>query len=101
MVRVRHNRALRRAFAKRSATPIWRPRRKALAKLLRGMATELSVAYAVCVTVQTALRCQDAEEDRELELCLRTQVADAISRHVEKLCMFAQRLAPAKPVSED
>lgn len=63
------------------------------------MATELSVAYAVCVTVQTALRSQDADEDRELELCLRTHVADAISRHVDNLRLFAQQLAPAKLVA--
>jgi hypothetical protein len=65
------------------------------------MATELTVAYSVCVTVQTALRCQDADEDRELELCLRTHVADAISRHVDNLRMFAQQLAPAKLASQE
>jgi hypothetical protein len=64
------------------------------------MATELTVVYAVCVTVQTALRCQDADEDRELELCLRTHVADAISRHVDNLREFAQRLAPTKLAQE-
>lgn len=101
MVTVRHRRSPRRALAKRSAAPLWRPSRKALAELLRGMATELSVAYAGCVTVQAALRCQDADEDRELELCLRTQVAEAISRHVDKLRMFAQQLAPAKPASQE
>jgi len=60
------------------------------------MATELGVAYAVCVAVQAALRCQDADEDRELELCLRAHVADPISRNADNLRTFAQRLAPAK-----
>lgn len=101
MVTARHNRTLRTALARRSAAQIWRPRRKALAELLRGMATDLSVAYAVCVTVQAALRYQDADEDRELELCLRTQVADAISRHVDKLRSFAQQLAPATLTSQE
>ena len=98
MATVRHK---RRALAKRSAAPIWRPSRKALAELLRGMATELSVAYAVCVAVQAALRCQDADEDRELELCLRTHVADAISRNADNLRTFAQQLAPVKLASQE
>lgn len=101
MVPARHKRTPRRTLAKRSAAPIWRPSRKALAELLRGMATELTVAYAACVTVQTALRCQDADEDRELELCLRTHVADVISRQVDSLRMFAQQLAPAKLASQE
>lgn len=65
------------------------------------MATELTVAYSVCVTVQAALQFQDADEDRELELCLRTHVANAISRHIDNLRVFAQRLAPAKPASQE
>ncbi|HEV2271382.1 MAG TPA: hypothetical protein VGR92_18165 [Steroidobacteraceae bacterium] len=65
------------------------------------MAKELTIVYAVCVTVQGALRCQDADEDRELELCLRTHVADAVSRHVDNLCDVAQQLAPARLASQE
>src|SRR5215469_11155949 len=98
MVTVRHK---RRAPAKRSAAPIWRPSRQALAGLLRDAATELSVAHSVCVAVQAALRCQGAAENRELELCLRTQVAEAIRRNADNLRMFAQQLAPARLVPEE
>lgn len=94
MATVRHGRMPRKAFAKQPAASIWRPTRKALAAILRKIATELNVAHAVCVTVQAALRGQDADEDGEMELRLRTHVADPISRQVDELRTYAQQLAP-------
>jgi len=72
----------------------WRLNGKALAGALREAVNDLSVAYATCVTVQTALRAQNADEDSELEICLRNHVAAAISRQIEELGLLARALGP-------
>lgn len=79
----------------------WRLNGKALAGALREAVNDLTVAYATCVTVQTALRAQNADEDSELEICLRNHVAATISRQIEELGLLAQTLGPtAESVSE-
>lgn len=77
----------------------WRPNAKAVAAALREIANSnhLNVAYATCVTVQSALRGQNSDEDTEIEVCLRTHVGGAILREVEELRVLAQAV---KPVSE-
>lgn len=93
MPTVRHRRIARKVLPQRSVGSMWRPSRKVLAGIFRKMATELNVAHAVCVTVEAALRAQDADEDGKMELCLRMYVADPISRQVNELRTYAQQLA--------
>lgn len=71
----------------------WRPNAKALAAALREIANHLNIAYATCVTVQSALRGQNSDEDTEIEACLRTHVGGAILREVEELRLLAQTLS--------
>jgi hypothetical protein len=41
------------------------------AALLSGLVRRLEDAYAVCVTAQTALAAQNADQDAEIARCLR------------------------------
>jgi hypothetical protein len=62
---------------------------------LKAMAWRLTTAYCTCVTVQAALEGQAADHDPEFARCLRSGVADSVSRQVEKLHVLLRRLTGA------
>ena len=66
---------------------------------LKAMAWRLTAAYCTCVTVQAALEGQAADHDPEFARCLRSGVADSVSRQVEKLHILLGRLTrtPSAP----
>lgn len=73
---------------------------RALVGELKGMAWRLTTAYCTCVAVQAALEGQAADHDPEFARCLRSGVADSVSRQVEKLHVLLGRLTgmpPARP----
>lgn len=49
------------------------------------MLNDLHASYAACVAVKGAHGNENADEDQETELCLRTRVAAAVSHHIEDL----------------
>ncbi len=57
------------------------------------MAWRLTTAYCTCVTVQAALEGQAADHDPEFARCLRSGVADSVSRQVEKLHALVRQLS--------
>ncbi len=68
------------------------PGGKELALQLNVAASELQAAYFTCVTVETALLGQDADQDKDIAFCLRLNVAEPLNRQVEKLRGLARRL---------
>lgn len=71
-----------------------RPSHKTLAAALRESAHRLALVYSTCVTVQRALQAQKADEDTEIEECLRGHVTAAIYRELQDLRDLAQALHP-------
>ncbi len=59
------------------------------------LAWRLTTAYCTCVTVQAALEEQSADHDPEFARCLRSGVADAVDRQVERLHALVRRLSGA------
>jgi hypothetical protein len=64
-----------------------------LAEPLNRIARELDVAYAVCVTVEMALKGQNADADEEMALCLHRHVGEPMCRLAEELRFVASGLA--------
>jgi hypothetical protein len=64
---------------------------------LKSMAWRLTAAYCTCVTVQAALEGQAADHDPEFARCLRSGVADSVSRQIERLHALVGRLAGSPP----
>jgi hypothetical protein len=56
------------------------------------MAQRLEVIYSTCVTVQWALRGQNAEQDADLARCLMWHVSEPVSAQVERLQGILGRL---------
>lgn len=73
-----------------------RPSHKTLAAALRESAHNLALIYSTCVTVQHALQAQKAEEDTEIEECLRHHVTASLYRELQDLRELAQALHPAE-----
>ncbi len=65
-----------------------------LSNRLGELAMELESAYATCVTVQLALQSQDADEDGQIETCLREHVCNPLGRASEALREASERLRP-------
>lgn len=65
-----------------------------LSNRLRNLAIELDSAYATCVTVQLALLSQDADNDGEIETCLRTHVCDPLGGASRALREVSERFRP-------
>jgi hypothetical protein len=64
---------------------------------LRTMAWKLAAVYCVCLTVQSALEGQAADHDPEFARCLRSGVADSVSRQVERLHFLVERFGGKSP----
>jgi hypothetical protein len=74
----------------------------ALRRSLRDIERRLEVAYATCVTAEQALLAQNCEHDREIALCLRWGVSDAISQQQHRLRTASSSLSgPADGSLED
>jgi hypothetical protein len=71
----------------RTSTPAHRPKSRPaeLSAALADVARRLEVLYSTCVTVQLALKAQNAEQDADISRCLMQQVT-------EPLCVQAQAL---------
>jgi hypothetical protein len=74
--------------------PSARLRCAALRRSLRDIERRLAVAYATCVTAEQALFAQNCEHDREIALCLRWGVSDAISQQQHRLRTIASSIPP-------
>jgi hypothetical protein len=60
---------------------------------LREVACILNVVYSTCVTVELALKGQNADQDCDILAMLRMSVAEPVSRQAERLHLIAQSLA--------
>ena len=69
-----------------------RPSRKTLAAALYKVVHNLALVYSTCVTVQHALKAQNADQDTEIGECLQTHVTAALFRQVTDLRELAQAL---------
>jgi hypothetical protein len=63
-----------------------------LSNRLGQLAMELESAHATCVTVQLVLLSQDADEDGQIETCLRTHVSNPLGHASEALREVSERL---------
>ena len=62
-------------------------------KTLAEVELRLAVAYATCVTVEQALMLQNSDYSREMAVCLRWGVGNAISHEQARLRKLASSIA--------
>ena len=67
------------------------------AALLSGLVRRLEDAYAVCVTVETALAAQNADHDAEIARCLRAGVSESIAAELQRIRKAIARSEPPGP----